>query len=103
MNSAPRNDIPWIAFAPVFFVVLWSTGFIGMRLGIPFAEPFTFMLVRMAVVVAIFAVIALATRAPWPATPMLAGHIAVAGLLVHATYLCSVLLDRKSTRLNSSH
>lgn len=85
------NQPLFIAATPALFVVLWSTGFIGMRLGIPFAEPFTFMLLRMLVVVGLLGVIALATRAPWPRSAHEAGHIAVAGLLVHATYLCGVL------------
>ena len=35
---------------PAVFVFLWSTGFIGAKFGLPFAEPFTFLAVRMAVV-----------------------------------------------------
>jgi len=62
-----------------------------MRFGTPYAEPFTFMMWRMLIVVSILGVIALATRAPWPGSLRQAGHIAVAGLLVHATYLCGVL------------
>ncbi|MEO8103129.1 MAG: DMT family transporter, partial [Betaproteobacteria bacterium] len=91
-NSPPATPSPaFIAWTPALFVILWSTGFIGMRYGTPFAEPFTFMMWRMAIVVSILGVIVLATRAPWPASLAEAGHIAVAGLLVHATYLCGVL------------
>lgn len=88
--SAPPSSA-FVTWTPALFVILWSTGFIGMRLGSPFAEPFTFMMWRMAIVVAILGVIVLATRAPWPASLAEAGHIAVAGLLVHATYLSGVL------------
>ncbi len=80
---------------PALFVLLWSTGFLGMRLGAPFAEPFTFMLWRMGLVVSILAVAAVAVRAPWPSSAREAGHIAVAGLLTHATYLCGVLIAIK--------
>ena len=80
-----------MAVAPGLFVVLWSTGFIGMKLGAPFAEPFTFMGLRMLLVIAILLVIIATTRAPWPRNPGAFGHIAVAGLLVHATYLCGML------------
>ena len=45
----------------------------------------------MAVVVSILLMIAAFTRAPWPGSPREALHIAVAGLLVHATYLSGVL------------
>ncbi len=71
--------------------MLWSTGFIGMKIGAPFAEPFTFMGFRMLLVLAILLVIIAVTRAPWPRNAATVGHIAVAGLLVHATYLCGVL------------
>jgi drug/metabolite transporter (DMT)-like permease len=81
-----------VVAAPALFVLLWSTGFIGMRLGIPHAEPFTFMLLRMALVIAILLAAALVWRRPWPASAREAGHIAIAGLLVHATYLCGVLI-----------
>ena len=80
-----------MAVAPGLFVVLWSTGFIGMKLGAPFAEPFTFMGLRMLLVITILLVIIATTRAPWPRNPGAFGHIAVAGLLVHATYLCGML------------
>jgi len=75
---------------PAVFVVLWSTGFIGAKLGLPHAEPFTFLLVRMLVVVGALGVLALIARAPWPTRPMLWLHIALAGLLVHAAYLGGV-------------
>jgi drug/metabolite transporter (DMT)-like permease len=91
MTSENKNTARWINFAPAIFVLLWSTGFIGSKYGIPFAEPFTLTFVRMVVVVSILSVISLATRAPWPTSKRAAAHIAVAGLLVHATYLSSVL------------
>ncbi len=75
---------------PALFVVLWSTGFIGAKLGLPYAEPFTFLALRMAIAAALLAAFALATRAPWPADWRSVGHIAVAGLLVHAVYLGGV-------------
>lgn len=75
---------------PAVFVLLWSTGFIGAKLGLPHAEPFTFLAIRFALVVAILAGVAVATRAPWPADRRLVGHLAVSGLLVHAVYLGGV-------------
>ena len=81
----------FLTLTPGLFVVLWSTGFIGMKIGAPFAEPFTFMGFRMLLVTSILLVIIAVTRAPWPRSAAAVGHIAVAGLLVHATYLCGVL------------
>ena len=55
-----------IALAPVLFVLLWSTGFIGARYGLPYIEPMTFLALRMVFVVLIMAAIALIGRARWP-------------------------------------
>jgi len=75
-------------------VFLWSTGFIGSRLGAPFAEPLTFLSWRYAAAVVLLVAAAVLTRSAWPASPLLAGHAAVAGLLVQGAYLggvfCSV-------------
>ena len=62
-----------------------------MKFGAPFAEPFTFMGLRMLLVLSILLIIIAVTRAPWPRDRTAVAHIAVAGLLVHATYLCGVL------------
>jgi drug/metabolite transporter (DMT)-like permease len=72
------------------FVALWSTGFIGAKLGLPHAEPLTFLTLRMAIVVALLLGLALAGRAPWPADKAAFGHNAIAGLLVHGGYLGGV-------------
>lgn len=88
-DTAPR-DTPWLSLAPPLFVLLWSSGFIGAKYGLPYAEPLTFLLIRFALVTAILLVVAVAMRAPWPANWRQAGHIGVAGLMIHATYLGGV-------------
>ena len=55
-----------IAAAPMLFVLLWSTGFIGARFGLPYIEPMTFLAVRMVFVVIILGAIAMMSRARWP-------------------------------------
>ncbi len=75
---------------PGLFIVLWSTGFIGARLGLPYAEPFTFLSLRLALASALLLVVALIMRAPWPKTPRAVAHIAVAGFMVHGVYLGGV-------------
>ncbi|NNJ10886.1 EamA family transporter [Chloroflexales bacterium ZM16-3] len=77
------------AAAPWIFVLLWSTGFIGARFGLPYIEPFTFLLIRFLIAAGLLAAISLAIRAPWP-RPRQLGHIAVVGLLLHAGYLGGV-------------
>ena len=78
---------------PLFFVLLWSTGFIGAKYGLPYAEPLTFLVTRYALVIALMTLVALAMRAPWPANAREATHIAVTGLLLHGIYLSGVFIS----------
>ncbi|MGA9036057.1 MAG: DMT family transporter [Pseudolabrys sp.] len=78
-----------IAAAPVLFVLLWSTGFIGARYGLPNIEPLTFLAVRMAFVVLVMAAIAIIGRARVPNVREVQ-HALVAGSLVHGLYLGGV-------------
>ena len=77
---------------PLLFVVLWSTGFIGARLGLPHSEPLTFLFVRYLLVVALLLVLAVLSKAPWPARGTDWFHIGVAGLLIHGIYLGGVFM-----------
>jgi len=86
----PSNEL--IArLAPAVFVFLWSTGFIGAKFGLPYAEPLTFLWVRMSMVVAILALVVAVVRPPWP-TRAEVGHSIVVGLLVHGFYLGGVFV-----------
>ncbi|MCM2287889.1 MAG: DMT family transporter [Sulfuritalea sp.] len=78
---------------PLLFVLLWSTGFIGAKFGLPHAEPLTFLLIRYLLVLALMSLVALAMRAPWPRDPRQWFHIGVAGLLVHGVYLGGVFMS----------
>lgn len=82
----------WVAFAPALFVLLWSSGFIGAKLGLAHAEPLTFLLLRFIIVALLMLPVLLLVRAPWPASVREAGHIATAGLLLHAGYLAGVFV-----------
>jgi drug/metabolite transporter (DMT)-like permease len=72
--------------APAIFVVLWSTGFIATKYVLHNAEPLTYLVIRMALVVGLMAVIAAIARPKWPDRAGVA-HSVVAGLLVHGFYL----------------
>ena len=80
---------------PLLFVFLWSTGFIGAKYGLPYAEPLSFLLTRYGLVIALMLIIALATRAPWPERWRDWLHIGVSGVLVHAVYLGGVFVAIK--------
>ena len=85
--SAAASSRRWSAYIPYLFVLLWSSGFIGSKLGVPYAEPFTFLTLRYVIVLLILVPIALLTRAPWPRGGAQIMHVAIAGLLIHAVYL----------------
>jgi drug/metabolite transporter (DMT)-like permease len=78
------------------FVLLWSTGFIGARYGLPYIEPFTFLLIRFLIATTLLVSIVLALRAPWPVRRADVGHAAVVGLFLHGGYLGGVFfaIDR---------
>ncbi|MFV9503396.1 MAG: DMT family transporter [Oscillochloridaceae bacterium umkhey_bin13] len=84
------------ALAPWLFVLLWSTGFIGARLGLPYIEPFTFLGIRFVIAATLLAALALLLRSPWPQNWAALGQIAITGLLLHAGYLGGVFfaIDR---------
>lgn len=87
----PRSDV-LDRLAPAVFVFLWSTGFVGAKLGLPYAEPLTFLLVRYASVIVLMVTVALATGARWPSDHRAVLHVAVSGILVHAVYLGGVFV-----------
>lgn len=80
----------WVHWMPWTFVFLWSTGFIGAKFGLPYAQPVTFLLLRFGFVLALMLPIALALRARWPAAPAQVAHLSVAGVLLHGGYLAGV-------------
>ena len=72
--------------APAIFVVLWSTGFVATKYVVHNADPLSYLTIRMVLVVAIMAVIAVVARPPWPDRIGIA-HSVAAGILVHGIYL----------------
>src|SRR3954471_7905649 len=72
------------------FVLIWSTGFIVARYGMPHAPPMKFLLLRYLLSVGAFLVWALAARAAWPRAGKQWGHLAITGILMHAGYLGGV-------------
>lgn len=85
-----RRDSYWQIAAPILFVMLWSTGFIGAKFGLPYAEPFTFLLWRYGFVTLLLLSVTLVMRAPWPTNLTQVAHIAFAGVMVNAVYIGGV-------------
>jgi len=73
---------------PLFFVLLWSSGFIVAKFGLPYAPPLTFLVLRFLGVLLFLVPAVLLLKAPWPQGRV--WQIALAGLLVQAGYLIGV-------------
>lgn len=89
--TAPAASRPvWHTLMPPLFVLLWASGFVVTKLGVSFAEPFYFLLIRFIATTGLLLAVALATRAPWPPGWRAGAHIAVVGVLLQAVYLGGV-------------
>jgi drug/metabolite transporter (DMT)-like permease len=76
--------MPWV------FVVIWSTGFIVARYGMPHSPPLTFLSMRYALSIVCFGAWIVLARPRWPSGPGQVRHLAVVGMLIHAGYLGGV-------------
>ena len=80
----------WVRAMPAVFVLIWSTGFIVARYGMPHAPPLKFLAVRYALSVLCFLVWVWVARVQWPRERAQWGHLAVTGVLMQAGYLGGV-------------
>lgn len=81
----------WLTRAtPFVFVLIWSTGFIVARYGMPHAPPFKFLAMRYGLSMVCFLVWIWFTRVRWPQSTRQWVHLAVTGILIHAIYLGGV-------------
>ncbi len=91
MSSIPASRSDALVRAmPAVFVVIWSTGFIVARYGMPHAPPLSFLCLRYALSVAAFFAWALLAQAAWPRGRAQLAHLAVTGILMHGGYLGGV-------------
>ena len=74
------------------FIIIWSSGFIVSRLGMPFSEPMTFLFLRFSGVCVLMLPIILWKKIPWPSLQQIV-HIAVAGSLLQFGYLAGVWIS----------
>jgi len=86
------NDARYAALAPPLFVVLWSTGFIAAKYGLPYAPPLSFLLYRFAAVAALMALVCVVSGARWPSRRIEYLNVAIAAWLVHGLYLGGVFV-----------
>ena len=81
---------------PAVFVLIWSTGFIVAKFGLPYAPPLTFLVLRYTFSIACFLVWIGLSRARWPRGRQQWLHLALTGVLMHAGYLGGVWVAVKS-------
>ena len=81
---------PLIRAMPAVFVLIWSTGFIVARYGMPHAPPFKFLIIRYALSMACFMLWIMLARVRWPSDRSQWLHLAVTGIFMHAGYLGGV-------------
>ena len=89
MSGVARDDA-LIRAMPVVFVLIWSTGFIVARYGMPHAPPMKFLAVRYALSFLCFLGWILWSGVRWPQSRDQWAHLAVTGMLMHAAYLGGV-------------
>ena len=78
------RSMPWV------FVMIWSTGFIVARYGMPHAPPLKFLSMRYALSLLCFGVWIVAAQVAWPRDRRQFMHLGVVGALIHAGYLGGV-------------
>ena len=81
---------------PAVFVLIWSTGFIVAKFGLPYAPPLTFLVLRYTFSIACFLVWIGLSGARWPRGRRQWLHLALTGMLMHAGYLGGVWVAVKS-------
>lgn len=89
-GSAALRRLAFDVGVPGLFVVLWSTGFIFAKLGMPGTDPATFLVLRFMIVIVLMIPIARAFHAVPPKNWRLVWHSAIVGVLLHVVYLGGV-------------
>ncbi|MDO8645786.1 MAG: DMT family transporter [Candidatus Planktophila sp.] len=76
--------------APYIFVLLWSTGFVGAKYGLPYADPFIFLALRLFIAALILFGIAVLLKSPIALTRIQIRSSSLIGIFLHAAYLGGV-------------
>ena len=77
-------------FAPALFVLLWSTGFVGAKYGLPYADPFIFLSVRILIAAVLLFALARILKMPVGIGGQAVARSGLIGFFLHACYLGGV-------------
>ena len=89
LAAVRADDSAWIRAMPAVFVLIWSTGFIVAKFGLPYSSPLWFLNLRFLGVVLVLLLAVPFVEVPWPARSAVK-HIALSGILLQAGYLGGV-------------
>lgn len=88
-----RREASWMEHAlavdigiPAVFLLLWSTGFSVVKIGLRYADPLTFLALRYACVIVILLPVRFLLRSPFPATLRSWIDLCVIGFLIQFVY-----------------
>jgi len=90
LTNPTENNYSWVRAMPAVFVLIWSTGFIVARFGMPHAPPSSFLAIRFALSIACFLLWIYFAKVRWPQTPREWFHLSITGIFMHAGYLGGV-------------
>ena len=93
VTSALEGDLRRLKtarLAPYLFVFLWSTGFVGAKYGLPYADPFIFLSLRVFIAAALLFIVARVLKAPTSIGLAAIGKSSLIGFFLHAFYLGGV-------------
>lgn len=88
-----QTTVFWSRGAPLVFLILWSSGFVFLKMGLAYAEPLSFLALRYALVVAVLLPVLLWVRPTWPQQARQWAHLAVVGVLLQAGYFSFTYLS----------
>jgi drug/metabolite transporter (DMT)-like permease len=83
-RGALIRAMPWV------FVLIWSTGFVVARFGMPYSPPLTFLSIRYALSLACFGAWIAIAGVAWPRDKTQWAHLAIVGMLIQGGYLGGV-------------
>jgi drug/metabolite transporter (DMT)-like permease len=83
-TALPVSLASSVLVLPMLFILMWSSGYVVGKLALPFAGPFTLLVLRFGLAALVLLLVALVTRAPWPRQRAHYAHLVVVGLLVQA-------------------
>jgi drug/metabolite transporter (DMT)-like permease len=83
-TALPVSLAPPLLALPMMFILMWSSGYVVGKLALPFAGPFTLLVLRFGLAALVLLIVAIVTRAPWPRERAQYAHLVVVGLLVQA-------------------